>query len=161
MDFWYKLSMSTAETLKGCMLFQGFSDAGLTLLSKICRKREFRAKTPIFVENMVSDGMFVIAAGVVELTLRTDDGREPCMEELFPGDFFGELSLLIGGNRMVTASAKTDCELIEIPRREFVSLQNKKPQACLKLMINIVNHFGKKAAGAREHLKPLLLSQLQ
>jgi CRP-like cAMP-binding protein len=153
--------MSIAEMLKACPLFRGFSDTGMLLMGKLARERSIPAGTPIFVENMVAESMFVVRSGVVRLSIKSPDGRDHPMETLAPGDAFGELSLLVGGHRMVTATAETDCELLEIPRRDFAKLQKQKPQTCLKLMINIVNQFGRKVATAGEHLKPLLLSQIQ
>lgn len=153
--------MSNPEVLKACPLFKGFSEAGMLLMGKLARERNIPAGTPIFVENMVAESMFVLKNGVVSLSIKSPDGRDHPLEKLAPGDAFGELSLLIGGHRMVTASAETDCELLEIPRRDFAKLQKQKPQTCLKLMINIVKQFGKRIGAAGEQLKPLVLTQVQ
>ncbi len=154
-------SMSNAEILKTCILFKGFSESGMMLMGKLARARSIPAGTPIFVESMVAESLFVVNTGEVLLSIKSPDGRDHTLDRLGPGDSFGELSLLIGGQRLVTASAETDCELLEIPRGGFVRLQKQKPQTCLKLMINIVKLFGKKVAASSEHIKPLLLSQLQ
>jgi len=153
--------MSHAEVLKACPLFKGFSETGLLLMGKLARPREIPAATPIFVENMVAESLFVLRSGAVQLSIKSPDGRDQPLDRLTPGDSFGELSLLIGGQRMLTATAEIDCELLEIPRRDFAKLQKQKPQTCLKLMINIVGAFGKRVGAAGEHLKPLLLSQIQ
>jgi len=142
-------------------LFRGFSDSGILMMSKISRERSISRDTPIFVQNMVAESMFVVKMGVVHLSFKTKDGHDKVLEKLAPGDVFGELSLIIGGQRMVTASAGTDCELLEITRRDFAKLQKQKPQACLKLMLNIVNQFGAKLAACRDHLEPLLMSQIR
>lgn len=152
--------MGDIETLKACNLFRGFSEAGLTLIAKIVRARSIPAGTPIFVENMVAESMFIIRMGVVHLSIKNASGQDVVLDKLTTGEAFGELSLIIGGHRMITATAGTDCELLEIPRRDFAKLQKQKPQACLKLMISIVNQFGKRLAASRDHLKPLLSSQV-
>ena len=152
--------MSTAELLKSCSLFRGFSDAGLIVIGKIAHVRKFPAKTPIFVENMVAESLFVVRTGVVQLSIKSNDGPECVLERLVPGDTFGEMSLLIKGHRLVTASADTDCELFEITKRDFAKLQKQKPQTCLKLMINAIGHFSKRLISASEHLKPLIESQI-
>ena len=153
-------AVSNVSTLKVCPVFRGFSDSGYLMMAKIVRERNIPGSTPIFVQNMVAESMFIVKLGVVSLSIRDEAGKDHALEKLAPGDAFGELSLLIGGHRMVTATASTDCEILEIPRRDFSKLQKQKPQACLKLMINIVNQFGKKVAGCRDYLSPLLLSQL-
>ncbi len=102
--------------------------------------------------------MYIVKNGIVQLSVRSADGRDVVLDQLAPGEFFGEISLLIGGHRMVTATAKTDCELIEIMRRDFIKLQNQKPQVCLKLVIAIINQFSKKLTGCREHLRTLMVA---
>ncbi|RLB57548.1 MAG: cyclic nucleotide-binding domain-containing protein [Deltaproteobacteria bacterium] len=153
-------AVSRAKVLQTSAAFRSFSESGLLLLAKIARDRSIPQGTPIFVQNMVSEGMFVVKVGVVALSIKDETGQERRLDQLTSSESFGELSLLIGGQRMVTATAVTDCELIEIPRREFANLQKQKPQACLKLMINIVRQFGKRLAETRQGLLPLVASQL-
>jgi CRP-like cAMP-binding protein len=152
--------MPHTEALKACPLFRDFTDTGLLVIGKLVRERTIQAGTPIFVENMVAESMFLVKSGVVGLSMQSNSGKQIILQKLVPGDAFGELSLIIGGQRMATATAQTDCNLLEIPRQAFVRMQKQKPQACLKLMINIVKHFGEKLGAAREFIKPLVLSQL-
>jgi CRP/FNR family transcriptional regulator, cyclic AMP receptor protein len=152
--------MAELQTLKACSLFRGFTDPGLITFAKIARERTIPKGTPIFVENMVAESLFILKSGVVQLNLRQSDGQEKVLDKLLPGDSFGELSLLVGGHRMVSAMAETDCETVEITRRDFANLQKQKPQACIKLMLNIINRFNARLAAAKDHLKPLLLAQL-
>jgi CRP/FNR family cyclic AMP-dependent transcriptional regulator len=144
------------QAIKACPLFAGYNEPGLLMLAKIARSRQVTAQTPIFVENMVAESMYIVKNGIVQLSVRSADGRDDVLDQLVPGEFFGEMSLLIGGHRMVTATAKTDCELVEILRRDFIKLQNQKPQACLRLVISIINQFSKKLSGCREHLRTLM-----
>jgi CRP/FNR family cyclic AMP-dependent transcriptional regulator len=150
--------MADIQALKSCPLFTGYNESGLMLMAKISRNRPVKAQTPIFVENMAAESLYIVKNGIVQLSVRSPEGRDVLLEQLAPGEFFGEMSLLIGGHRMVTATAKTDCELIEIMRRDFIKLQNQKPQACLKLVISIINQFAKKLTGCREHLRSLMLA---
>ena len=146
--------------MKACPLFKGYSESGMAMMEKIARERKIPANTPIYVEDMVAESMFIVVLGVVRLSIRSADGQDQVLEKLVPGEAFGELSLLIGGHRMLTASAETDCDVLEITRRDFAKLQKQKPQACLKLLIAIVNQFGKKVLACKDHLKPMVLTQI-
>lgn len=148
--------MPDIQALKSCSLFAGYNEPALISLAKISRSRPVTEQTPIFVENMVAESLYIVKSGIVQLSIRSPDGQDILLEQLAPGEFFGEMSLLIGGHRMVTAIAKTDCELVEILRRDFVKLQNQKPQMCLRLVISIINQFSKKLTGCREHLKQMV-----
>jgi CRP-like cAMP-binding protein len=152
--------MSKQTVMKSCSLFRGFSESGMAMMEKIARERKIPANTPIFVEDMVAESMFIVVLGVVRLSIRPADGQDQILEKLAPGEAFGELSLLIGGHRMVTATAETDCDVLEISRRDFAKLQKQRPQVCLKLMISIVNQFGQKVFACKDHLKPLILTQI-
>jgi CRP-like cAMP-binding protein len=152
--------MSKQAAMKACPLFKGFSESGMAMMEKIARERKIPANTPIFVEDMVAESMFIVVMGVVRLSIRSADGQDQVLEKLAPGEAFGELSLLIGGHRMLTAAAETDCEVLEINRRDFAKLQKQKPQACLKLLMAVVNQFGKKVLACKDHLKPLILTQI-
>jgi CRP-like cAMP-binding protein len=138
--------MSKQVAMKACPLFKGFSESGMAMMEKITRERKIPANT--------------VVMGIVRLSIRSADGQDQVLEVLAPGDAFGELSLLIGGHRMVTAAAETDCDVLEITRRDFAKLQKQKPQACLKLLMAIVNVFGKKVLACKDHLKPLILTQI-
>jgi CRP/FNR family transcriptional regulator, cyclic AMP receptor protein len=124
------------------------------------KARTFPVGTPIFVENMVADSLFLIQQGQVALSMKSSDGKDNPLVVLEAGQTFGELSLLIGGKRMVSATARTQCNLLELHRQEVSKLFSQKAQVGLKLMMVIVNQFGKRLAGCRPHLKTLILSQL-
>jgi CRP/FNR family cyclic AMP-dependent transcriptional regulator len=156
--FYYKCFVASdgveiAGFLKACGLFRGFSEPNLLILSKVFVEKKIPAGTPIFVQNMVADALLVIKLGVVELSLGS--GQNRC--SLTAGDSFGELALLFGGQRAVTATAVTDCEILELTRRQFAALQRQKPQLCAKTILGIVRVFSERLASSRSHLIDLLV----
>jgi CRP-like cAMP-binding protein len=60
------------------------------------------------------------------------------------------------GERMCSASAVTDVSALEIRHADFQKLMGQKPQACIKLLMGIVAHFGTKARENRDMLKTLI-----
>ncbi len=82
---------------------------------------DVRKGTVLFRQGDPSESMFVVATGRVRLTLGS--GAE--MREIGvmgPGDFFGELSLLSGGERSATAEAIEDSRLLVVGRDAFSML---------------------------------------
>jgi CRP/FNR family transcriptional regulator, cyclic AMP receptor protein len=150
----------SAPVLKSCSLFVGFQEAGLLILAKLFNARTIQAGSPIFVENMMAESMFVIKVGIVRLCVKDTHGQDQVLEKLTAGESFGEMSLVFGGHRLVSAIAETDCQLLELSRRDFVKLQKQKPQLFLKLMLAIVGQLGKKLRESSDIIKSLLLSQL-
>jgi CRP-like cAMP-binding protein len=147
---------SVLEALRDCPLFKGFTDTGLQILAGIASERSFPKGSPLFVENMVADSMFIVAEGRVRITSRNANGDEVPLGELAVGEWLGELSLIQQGQRMCTATAASPVTAVEIRHSDFQKLIAQKPQACLKLLMGIVTHFGQKVADNKEAFKSLL-----
>jgi CRP-like cAMP-binding protein len=72
---------------------------------------------------------FVIVSGRAKVSRK---GRK--VGELGPGDFFGELSLLIDADRNATVTAVTPMEAIVLSRREFEAALADAPRMTRKIM---------------------------
>ncbi|GAB4290044.1 MAG: hypothetical protein Kow0090_03000 [Myxococcota bacterium] len=72
------------------------------------------------------------------------DGKSYLLAELEPGDHFGDISFLVGGEHLSTVIAKEDSEIMLLTRTEFVRLQKEKPQTCLKLLHRTIHLFAQK-----------------
>jgi CRP/FNR family transcriptional regulator, cyclic AMP receptor protein len=147
--------MDASTALKASPLLQSFTDTGIGILAGICTARTYPAGTPLFVENMVSDSMLILAEGRVALSTKSDRGDLP-MGELGAGDWLGELSLINTGQRMCTATAVTSVTAFEIRQADFQRLTVTKPQACMKLLMNICTTFGLKVQANRDALRSLV-----
>jgi len=148
--------MASADALRGCSLFKGFTDTGLQILASIAQNRVFPKGVPLFVENMVADALLVITEGKVKATAKNASGEEVAICELGPGDYLGELSLIQPGQRMCTATAASQVTAVELRHADFQKLMGQKPQACLKLLMGICSSFGQKVIENREAFKALL-----
>src|SRR3990172_1207317 len=111
--------MVSAQALKGCSLFKGFTDTGLQILAGIATERSFPQGSPLFVEGMVSDSLLILSRGRVKIATKSAGGEEIILGELGPNDFLGELSLVHQGQRMCTASAAGEVSAIEIRNSDF------------------------------------------
>jgi CRP/FNR family cyclic AMP-dependent transcriptional regulator len=72
---------------------------------------------------------FVIVSGRAKVSRK---GRK--VGELGPGDFFGELALLIDADRNATVAALTPMEAIVLSRREFEAALADAPRMTRKIM---------------------------
>src|ERR1700675_2665639 len=76
----------------------------------------FPKKQPIFAQGDAADSIFYIQAGKVRLTVVSQIGKEATLGILSEGDFFGEGGLAGQPLRMGSATAMTDCELLQIDK---------------------------------------------
>jgi CRP/FNR family cyclic AMP-dependent transcriptional regulator len=142
--------------LKDAALFKNFTDTGLQIIASITHEKRVPAGAPLFVENMIGDGLYIVASGRVRLSVRGPKGEELVLGTLGPGDSLGEAALLRTGPRLCSATAEVASVVLEISRRELAVLQRAKPQAVLKLMMGVVERIGDGMRDTQDDLRELL-----
>ncbi len=146
--------MTVLEALHRSVLFRDFSETGLRIFAEIAQQKALPAGTPLFVENMVGESLFIVKAGTVRITQRTADGERE-LAILGAGEHLGAIALLGKGVRLVSAVAATPCEVLEIGHRDFFRKASEKPAACLKLALAIAADVAAKVADARDLVREL------
>jgi CRP-like cAMP-binding protein len=146
--------MTAVEALGKAPLFKDFTETGLKIFAAVSLEKTIPAGSPIFVENMVGESLFVVKSGTVRITQRVGDGERE-LAVLGAGEHLGALALLGKSVRLVSAVAATACEVLEITQRDFARLQPQKPQACLKLAVAIAADLASKVAENRELMREL------
>lgn len=148
------------RVLSAATLFKGFTDTGLQIVGSIAQQKQVPAGTPLFVENMIGDGLFIIADGMIRLAVRGPHGQELTLTVLGPNESLGEAALLRAGPRLCSATAEVPSTVIEITRRDIAVLQRTKPQACLKLMMGVVDVIGAKMRDAQNEYRQYIAWRL-
>ncbi|HEY1100363.1 MAG TPA: cyclic nucleotide-binding domain-containing protein, partial [Myxococcota bacterium] len=116
---------------------------GIRIIETVCEPRQVEIGMPIFVERVHGESAFLIVAGEVQLSVERE-GQPRVLTVLSAPDVIGELTLLRPGPRRVTARARTQVGVIEINRREFLNLQKQRPQACIKLLMNVTDRLAQR-----------------
>jgi CRP-like cAMP-binding protein len=78
--------------------------------------------------------MMAVLRGKAKMTSVSRDGKEIVFNIMHPGEIFGEIALLDGGERSADAIAMTDCEILVLDRRDFMPLLEKRADICLVLL---------------------------
>jgi CRP-like cAMP-binding protein len=146
--------VTAQEVLEKNVLFKGFTGIGLRLFAGIAQEKSIPAGTPLFVENMVGESLFIVKSGAVRITQRTESGEKE-LALVGPGEHLGGLALLGKTVRLVSAIAATPCEVLELANRDFQRLQPEKPQACLKLALAIAADLASRVGETRDILQKL------
>jgi len=100
--------------LREVPLFARMPADELARIASISQSVVYSGGERIFAEGDFGDRLYVIVEGDVSITLR---GR--VVSTLRQREYFGEMSLLDGEPRSATATAATDCLLLEIRQRDF------------------------------------------
>jgi CRP-like cAMP-binding protein len=98
------------------------------------RARRFAAGETIFLKGSAATGMMAVLSGRVRISAPSRQGKEIVLNVIEPGEVFGEIALLDGGDRTADATALSTCELLVLERRDVMGFLETNPKACLKLL---------------------------
>jgi CRP-like cAMP-binding protein len=117
------------EELRGLPPLAGVSENGLRRVAASAAERRVDAGQVLALPDDPGSGMFVICDGTVAIELRSGS------LELGPGDFFGELALLVeDGARVARVRATSPVRCISIPREDFLALVEEEPTFALHML---------------------------
>jgi CRP-like cAMP-binding protein len=102
------------EMLRKVWLFSECTPEELEHIAALAQRRSADEGAVVIVEDEPGDEFFVVIDGQAVATV----GGDP-LEVLGPGSFFGEISLLDGGDRLATVTAKTALDLLVLSRESF------------------------------------------
>src|SRR5579863_7586892 len=83
-------------------------------------------KEGIFAQGDDANAVFYIQSGKVKLTVVSKTGREATIGMLQEGDFFGEGALAGQAQRMGSAAAMTDCDLLRIDKKAMMGALHRE-----------------------------------
>ena len=107
-------------------LFDDFDEAELLEVIRGLRLRSFDPGDVVVVAGDPGESLFVVASGTVKAFVPTREGHK-LVREMDEGQFFGEISILTGGERTATITAKTRCELLEMDRATLDDIAQRRP----------------------------------
>jgi CRP/FNR family cyclic AMP-dependent transcriptional regulator len=92
-----------------------------------CADEAFAKKKTIFAQGDSSDAVFYIQKGKVKLTVVSEVGKEATIGILNEGDFFGEGCLTGQPLRLCSATAMTDCSVMNIDKKSMNDVLHREP----------------------------------
>ena len=118
----------------GYPLFRELGHEAWDRLAAYTMKRHVERGRTIFSKGDIGTCLFAVRSGIVKVIVPSVEGRSAVFNLVREGDIFGEIALLDGGPRTANAVAFTDCKLIVIERRDFLSLLRAYPDVTIKLL---------------------------
>jgi CRP/FNR family cyclic AMP-dependent transcriptional regulator len=132
----------TIDTLRQVPLFESLDDEAAKDLCKLIETLDCPVRQVLFHAGDVGDAMYVIERGKVRICVHTVDGREVTLTELGRGDFFGEMALLLDGQRRsADAVVAEDARLAVLSREHFLSFMRSSPDVALEMLTALANRL--------------------
>jgi CRP/FNR family cyclic AMP-dependent transcriptional regulator len=118
----------------GYPLFRELGHEARDQLAAFTMKRNVERGRTIFSKGDIGTCLFAVCSGIVKVIVPSIEGRTAVFNLVRDGEIFGEIALLDGGTRTANAVAFTDCKLIVIERRDFLSLLRAYPDVAIRLL---------------------------
>ncbi len=120
--------------LRSVPLLCKLSETTLSELARACRSKKAPAGNYLFMQGDASDAFYLVRSGSIAIILISPDGRELLINEMRPGDCFGEVGVLTNLPRSTGALARQNSELLSIPGAAFVAAVESEPALALRLL---------------------------
>ncbi len=122
------------EFLNGLSLFSGLKLPATQVLAAACRFRHVDKGEILFFPGDVAESVYIVRSGIVSIVLNSPDGRELTVDEIRPGQLFGDLETLTGKPRSVSAVVRSKSELLIIPSDAFLCILDDEPRLARRLL---------------------------
>lgn len=117
----------SAQLISGTPLFAGLDPGAIEQLAGKAVRRSFKKDQTIFLESESGESLYVVAEGLVKVSVSSPEGAELVLTTLRPPDAFGELPLIDGGPRSASATAMADTTLLGLDRQTLLDVIGQRP----------------------------------
>jgi CRP/FNR family transcriptional regulator, cyclic AMP receptor protein len=114
--------------IRSVRFFSNLRESSLLLLARSSRWKYLARGEILFFQADPSELAYVVRSGTISIVLNSPDGREMVVNEMHSGDMFGELGILTRKSRSASAIARSNSELLAIPRQAFLRIIDDEPQ---------------------------------
>lgn len=124
----------------------------LDKIAAVASTRTFARRAIIVSEGDETDSLYVMLAGKARVFVADDKGREVQLNQLGPGEYFGEVTL-DGGPRSASVMALEDCRCAVVKRAELTHFLEQNPE----LALHIVRKLARRVRDLTDNVRSLAL----
>jgi CRP/FNR family transcriptional regulator, cyclic AMP receptor protein len=96
-------------------------------MAAIATTRTFGKNAIIVSEGDETDSLYIVLAGRAKVFVADENGREVQLNQIGPGEYFGEVSL-DGGPRSASVMALEECRCAVVKRAELTAFLERNPE---------------------------------
>jgi CRP-like cAMP-binding protein len=115
-------------------IFENLDDTITSHIEHIIHQRQYKKDTHLFYQGDPSRALYIIHKGIIKIYKISEDGKEQTIRILFPGDFFGQSSLVAKQTHHVSAQVLDNTELCVIDQTDFQRAMNNHPELVLRML---------------------------
>ena len=119
------------ELLGKAALFGSLSEVDRAAIAGRMRRVRFEPDQMIFSRGDPARDLYLVLEGRIRISVLSSDGRELSFDHVGPGDIFGEIATLDGGNRSAGATVIARVEAMALPQRALLELIESNPKVAI------------------------------
>jgi NTE family protein len=122
------------ESLQHIPFFRSLSPQTLAEISAKLHQVHLEHDEVVFVEGDLGASMYLIESGQVKVSIHTGPGQpEKIINHLGPGNFFGEMALILDQRRTATVTVSIDADLWMLHKADLDELLIDNPEIALQI----------------------------
>lgn len=123
------VSSDFIEIFKRIEIFHGFDESEILQLSGKLTRIKLKAGITVVEIHEPGESMFIILEGLLAVYTKSEESQDlNKIDQLIPGEFFGEMSLLTGEPRSATIICVTDSVIFEIRKEDITQILHNRPE---------------------------------
>lgn len=130
-----------ATALSRSPLLASVAPGDLRALVRRAKTRSFRARQVLFRRGDETDGLYILVAGQIRVTIQEANGADLTLATFGMGEMLGELSALDGSRRSATAVATTAVDALYLPVDDFRRWLTTHPEAAWHLLAGLARRM--------------------
>ena len=123
--------------LREVPLFSEMDDQEVAGIRRLMDEVKFTPGQVIIREGEIGDHFYVVTDGHAQVIIRDADGQEIVLQEVGPGGFFGELSMLTNEPRAVRIRALDHVTALALERDEFFLFLRANTHAAIDVLVEL------------------------
>jgi small-conductance mechanosensitive channel/CRP-like cAMP-binding protein len=116
------INVAALQVLRELVLLECLDPAELEKLARNVTLHLLEPGDTLFAQDSVDCTLYIVAAGIVEITQNHGSGTTVTLGRLGAGQYLGEIGLLTGAPHAATARARTHCSVYTLSREAIAPL---------------------------------------
>ncbi|MTJ03221.1 MAG: Crp/Fnr family transcriptional regulator [Sediminimonas qiaohouensis] len=129
------------DVARESLLLRTLPDGVVESLLSDATTRHYAQGETVFLQGEEARSIHVVLEGWVKLYRVGPNGNEAVVNVFTKGHSFGEAIAFRGGDYPVSAGAVTDCDMLLIPARAFVTIMRREPDVCMAVLASTFQHL--------------------
>lgn len=127
--------IAALAALKSNPLYAALPSAAQAAIEGRGRIRRVAGGQQIFRKGEPGDGVYVLLSGELEYSTTSPSGKQAILNIVAPGKWLGDISTLDGKGRALDCWALTDCVLMHLAPKDFLTLFDQVPSFARMLIL--------------------------